>query len=262
MPSGDATMITGASSGIGAAIALELASSGDGDKLILVGRNRERIENIAQRCRDKGAEVTVVVADLTERVALFSIVDSLQATMTIHRLIACAGILDGRRAEAVVETPQAAATVLDTNLNATVDLVYRLLPGMLARRNGEIALVSSLAALSPIADAPAYSASKAGMVAFGLALREAVRGEGLKVTIACPGYVDTAMGGIHKGNRPHEVAPHIAATKILKAMRADRALSGFPFFLYWLARLSVFSPEFIRRLGAKGLRFHVSSKPD
>lgn len=255
-----ATIITGASSGIGAALARQLAALPDCGDLILVGRDRQRLDETARACRGLGAAVQAIAMDQTERHSLFAAIDAALGGAPVSRLFACAGVLEGRGKGEVTETPEAAARVIDTNLAATVDLVYKVLPDMRARRQGEITLVSSLAAFSPIADAPAYSASKAGLVAFAIALRDAVAEDGIQVMVSCPGYVDTAMGAVHIGKRPHELSAEVAASQILSVAESGRGLSGFPFMLYWLARFALLAPEPIRRLGAGGLRFHVGDK--
>lgn len=254
-----ATLITGASSGIGAALARRLALQEDCGLLILTGRNPERLEAVALECRQTGACVLPVILDQSDRNAVFEALASIEAQATVERVFANAGILEGRPADDSVETSEQASRVVDTNLLSTIELIYAVLPGMRQRGRGEIALVSSLAAFSPIADAPAYSASKAGLVAFGLALRDAVSPEGIRVVVSCPGYVGTPMGEIHIGHRPGEVSADAAASHIVSALRANKAISGFPLLLYWLARTSLWVPEFVRRFGSKGLRFYVAS---
>jgi short-subunit dehydrogenase len=106
---------------------------------------------------------------------------------------------------------------------------------MLGRGRGEIVLLSSLSGLAPLPDAPAYSASKAGLLFYGLALREAVAQAGLKVVVACPGYVTTPLLAGHRGARPGEVSPAEAARRILAGLDANKGLIGFPWPLYWLA---------------------------
>ena len=156
-----------------------------------------------------------------------------------------------------MERGSVARRVLETNLLATLDVVHLVLPAMQRNRRGSIVLVASLAALVPLPDAPAYSASKAGLLSYGLALRDAVAAEGIRVVVACPGFVATAMAGRHLGPRPGEISADDAAARILTGLRRNRAMIGFPFVPFWLSRLSLLVPEAIRRRGMKDTRFHV-----
>ncbi len=251
------TVITGASSGIGAALARQLASAGH--RLALVGRNAERLDAVAGACRVLGAECHIGRLDLRDRDSLAAFLADLEQSGPIDLFISNAGILDGRRNGEAVEGAAAAHRVLDTNLLAAIDAVHMVLPGMRARRRGRLLFIASLAAFAPLPDAPAYSAAKAGLLSYGLALRDALRGQGIGVCVACPGYVSTGMSDLHLGQRPGEISADDAAARILKALGRDRALSGFPFGLYWVSRLSLLAPAFVRRLGMRGLRFHVGN---
>lgn len=256
-PTAGITVITGASSGIGAALARRLAR--EGHRLALVGRNGERLNAIADTCRSRGAECHVGQVDLRDRTALQAFLTEVERHGPIDLFISNAGILDGRRDGAAVEDGAAAHRVLDINLLAAIDALHMVLPGMQARRNGRLLLIASLAAFAPLPDAPAYSAAKAGLLSYGLALREALRGHGIRVCVACPGYVTTGMSNQHLGHRPGEISADDAAAHILTALARDRAVSGFPFGLYWVSRLSLLAPAWVRRLGMHGLRFHVGA---
>jgi short-subunit dehydrogenase len=242
-------LITGASSGIGSAVALDLARRGY--RLGLVGRDGARLAAVAERC---AGDCALAVGDIRDGEAFGRFLESFGA---VDLYVSNAGILDGRRAGEAVESRQRALDVLAVNLTAGVDCLHRVLAGMRARGRGRIVLVSSLAGLAPLADAPAYSASKAGLIAYGLALREALRGEGIGVTVACPGYVETPMAREHLGNRPHQISAEAAAARILRAALKGRALCGFPFPLYPAAHFATMIPPSLNRLFTRGLRFTV-----
>jgi short-subunit dehydrogenase len=248
-------VITGASSGIGAALARQLAMPGR--RLGLVGRHLGRLDAVAADCAAKGAACRAVSLDVRESGRVAGFVEAFEQWHPIDLLVSNAGILDGRHDGEVVEDRETARRVLEVNLLAAIDTVHLVLPYMRRRRRGDIVLVASLAALVPLADAPAYSASKAGLLSYGLALREAVAAEGIRVGVACPGYVATAMGAIHLGPRPGEISAEAAAALILSGLRRNRSLNGFPFVPFWLSRLSLLVPEFVRRVGTRGSRFHV-----
>lgn len=250
-------VITGASSGIGAALARALAAPQR--TLALLGRNTERLEAVAASCRAKGAACRVESLDQTDTDRLSIVLADIERATPIDLLIASAGILDGRSADDAVENGTVARRVLETNLLATVDLIHLVLPAMRRNGHGSIALVASLASLVPLPDAPAYAASKAALLSYGLALREAVATEGIRVVVACPGFVATAMATRHLGPRPGEISAEEAAERILSGLRRNKALIGFPFIPFWLSRLSLLVPEAIRRRGMTNTRFHVGS---
>jgi len=251
--------ITGASSGIGAALAERLATPGC--LLVLLGRNTERLERIAAVCAAKGATCRKVEVDVRDRARIAILCEQLDRELGLDLLIANAGILDGRHADEAVETAATARRVLETNLLATLDVVHAVLPGMRSRRRGGIVLVSSLAAFYPLPDAPAYSASKAALVSYGLALRDSVRHEGVKIAVACPGFVNTPMSEDHVGPHPGAIAADDAARRILAGLEADRALIGFPAVSFWLSRLSLLVPDSWRRRDTEKNRFHVRPRP-
>jgi len=253
VPPARTAVITGASSGIGAAVALELAAAGY--RLGLVGRNDARLSEVGQRCLTAGAaSCKIAVLDIRDGAGFARFIESFGV---VDLYISNAGILDGRREGEVVESRAAALEVLDVNLRASIDGLHTVLGAMQRRGSGQIVLVSSLGGISPLADAPAYSASKAGLVAYGIALRDALHGTGIGVTVACPGYVRTQMGTQHIGDRPFELTAGNAARRILRAARKNRALCGFPFPLYPAVHLSLLVPDVIRRLFTRGVRFTV-----
>lgn len=243
-------IVTGASSGIGRAVALELAKSGW--RLGLVGRDGARLTQVAQSC---GGDVQLLAADMRDKAAFARFIDTFGP---LDLYVSNHGILDGRREGETVETGAVAEEVLAINLTSAVAALHAVLPGMRARRRGQIALVSSLAGLSPLPDAPAYSASKAGLVMYGLSLREALRGTGVGVSVCCPGYVSSPMQAEHRGHRPHEITPEDAARRIVKGALANKRLFGFPAPLWPEALFSLLVPESALRWFNSKLRFTVA----
>ena len=247
--------ITGASNGIGAALARALAAPGR--QLALIGRNADRLEAVAAACRAKGAQCLTASIDVRDGERLSAFLAEIDGQAPIDLLVANAGILDGRHADQKVETGPAARRVLEVNLLSAVDTLHAVLPGMQRRRRGDIVLVGSLASLIPLPDAPAYSASKAGLMSYGLALREAVANEGIRVVVACPGFVSTGMSDIHLGPRPGEISADDAAALVLRGLHDNRPLIGFPSVPFWFSRLSIVLPEWLRRRMTQDTRFHV-----
>ncbi len=251
----DAVIITGASSGIGAALAQALARPGA--TLGLVGRDARRLGAVAEAAAARGAKVRQGLFDVRDREALRAFTESVAAEAPLDLFIANAGILDGRTPDGSMETSDAARNLLETNLLASVDCFHAALPHLRAGSGGQFAFVASLAGLAPLPDAPAYSASKAGLISYGLAMREALRAENVRVSVVCPGYVTSQMTRNHLGAKPGEISADAAAQRILSGLSRNKALIGFPFHLYWASRLSIVAPEWVRRLGMRGLSFRV-----
>jgi short-subunit dehydrogenase len=180
-------LITGASSGIGAAFAEVFAAVGF--DLVLTARRADRLDDLATRLSTAfGITVTVIAADLGEAEAPRQICDALTSRgITVDALVNNAGYgVPGTFSAS--EWPRHAA-MLQVMVVAVADLTHRLLPGMVARGYGRIINVASLAALVP---APAghtlYAATKAFLVKFSEALANEVRPSGVFVTALCPGF--------------------------------------------------------------------------
>lgn len=253
------SLVAGGSGGIGAAVARELARRRKA--LVLVGRDSDRLAAVVDDCLALGASVVKVLAvDIRDRIAIEHHIATLMSEAPIESLIVCAGVLEGRCDGEVVEGRDPARVVLEVNLLATVDLVYLVLPHMIDRAHGTIVLVSSLAAMVPLPDAPSYSASKAGLLFFGSALRESLRGRGIRVSTVCPGYVETPMTERHMGPQPGRLAAEDVAEAILRCLKSNREMVALPFFIGWLARFSLMVPPRIRALIMGPLRFYVARR--
>jgi short-subunit dehydrogenase len=180
--------ITGASSGIGAAIARELAK--EGAKLTLVARRRELLEGLA---KELSVPCHVAAADLSNpELACDWIAEAEAANGPIDVLVNNAGMeLISRYHEMDLD---AADRLLRLNLLTPIRLTHAVLPGMLARKQGTIVDVCSVAALAPSRGYAVYAASKAGLAAASTSLRSELRGSGVHVVTVYPGPVRTDMG--------------------------------------------------------------------
>jgi uncharacterized protein len=183
-------LVTGASGGIGAALARELARHGH--DLVLVARSLAPMQALAAElaAASLGAAATVIAADLAKPGAAAILVEDIASRgLTIDVLINNAGFgLAGR-----FERINAARTseLLQVNIVALTELTRLFLPGMLARRRGRIMLVASVAAFQPGPHMAAYFASKAYVLSLGEALACELRGTGVSVTTLCPGATAT-----------------------------------------------------------------------
>ncbi len=250
-------LITGASSGIGAALARHYA--GPGTTLVLVARDPERLESVAEACRARGAAVETERLDVRDRATVRAVLEAAHARHPLDLVVVNAAI-NGGHPTGDVETEAVAFETADINLGGALNVMLPCVGLMLARGEGQIALMSSLAAFAPLPDAPAYSGAKAALLAHGLALREKVRARGVKINVVTPGYVKTPMGGDYKGWRPLEMSADEAARRIARGLERDRDIVAFPMLLAVLARGAGLLPERLRRLGMHGFRFQIRKR--
>jgi short-subunit dehydrogenase len=249
-------VITGASAGLGEALALLYA--GTDCTLGLIGRNYGRLEAVAARCRAKGARAVVGSLDVTDRAAVGSWITGFDAEHPIDLLIVNAGVFAGNGPDGAAETADEIGWMLRTNLEGAAFTIAAALPMLRARRSGRIAIVGSLAALQPLADAPAYSASKAGVMSYGEALREWLLADNVAVSLIYPGHIATAQVARHVGALPLMVSAETAALKIKRGLDRGRSYIAFPLPLLWLIRAGRLLPWRLRARLGRGMRFHVS----
>ncbi len=219
-------VITGASSGIGLALAKDYARAKN--RLALVGRNENRLAAAASACRELGADVTTAALDVRNREAMRGWLEEFDRQHAADLLIANAGILRGSADGRTPETPEDSVAVFDTNVNGIINTVHPLLSRMSARRRGQIAVMSSIAGLLPLSWCPSYSASKAAVHAYGLALRESLDPFGVRVSVICPGFIDTPMTEQLTGSRSQEMSAEEASARIRSGLEANEAVIAFP----------------------------------
>jgi NAD(P)-dependent dehydrogenase (short-subunit alcohol dehydrogenase family) len=251
--------VTGASRGLGRALALAYAAPGR--RLALIARNPDLLSYTARLCEMRGAEVLQKTCDVTDAAALAGFVAAVEAGGAIDLVIANAGDFWGNGPNGALEPLERALGQLKVNLEGAILTVNAVLARMRERKQGQIALISSLAALHPLADAPAYSASKAGLAAYGVALREMLAPEGITVSIVYPGHIDTDQTDVHVGALPLLMLPDEAAHTIAAGLARRRGFIAFPRRLLWLIRLSSLMPWQLRARLQAPLRFHVSRSP-
>ena len=191
-PQADTTaIVTGASSGIGAEIARELARRGHG--LTLVARREDRLKALADElAQAHSVRAEVIAADLTDAGSRGELPAQLAArSLTPDILVNNAGFTT---MGAVQKADRAAElAMVRTNVEAVVDLCTLFVPGMVQRRRGAVLNTASTAAFQPLPGQAGYGASKAFVLSYGRALGAELRGTGVSVTTLCPGPVETGF---------------------------------------------------------------------
>jgi len=221
-------LVTGASAGIGTAYARELAAQGT--DLVLVARNVERLEKLAQELRtDHGVGVEVLAADLSDPVQLTHVEDRLSGSPRLDLVINNAGM--GAFGAFHRNTVDDELHVIDLNIDALVRLTHAAATAMTRHGAGTILNVSSIMGLAPFPGSATYAASKAFVTSFSEALHEELRGTGVTVTAAVLGIVATEF--MERADAGHldgmdvfaTLKPEFVAKVTLRAARKGKALS-------------------------------------
>lgn len=227
-------LITGASSGIGAALALAYAAPGR--RLSLGGRNLARLNGVAAECRAAGAACDTRQTDVTDREAMNIWLADAEAAQALDLVIANAGISGGTIK--LGNAPDASdAEILATNVDGVVNTVEPALTRMLARNAGQIAIVSSLASFRAFGEAPAYCASKAAVRFYGEGLQRAHRQSAVGISVICPGFVRSPMTDANNFRMPMLMDADVAARRIVGGLARDMSRIAFPLPLYWGIRM-------------------------
>ena len=192
-PTRPLALVTGASSGIGADLARELAR--DGHDLVLVARTVAPMENLAAELKVHGAGTVVIAADLSQPGGAAALVSAIEARgLMVDVLVNNAGL--GAVGRFDLTDPLRIGEMLEVNVVALTELTRLLLPGMVARRHGKVMLVASTAAFQPGPRMAVYFATKAYVLSFGEAIAYELRGTGVTVTVLCPGATATNFAKI------------------------------------------------------------------
>jgi short-subunit dehydrogenase len=253
MKSPRSLLVTGASSGIGAALALTFAETGV--SLALAGRDSARLQQVAAACRERSATVRSAAVDVTDRAAMARWIAEVDAAAPIDLVIANAGI--GAGTENGVESEEQTRAVFSVNLDGVFNAVLPLIPRFVARRRGQIALMSSLAAFRGFPGAPAYCASKAALRIWAEGLRGTMHPHGVEVSVICPGFVASRMTAGNKFPMPFLMPADRAAAIVKRGLARNRGRIAFPFPMYaavWFVGTlpPLLTDPLFRRLPKKG----------
>jgi short-subunit dehydrogenase len=250
-------VITGASSGLGAMLARAYAAPGI--VLGLVGRNPARLAAVATSCRAAGATVEEALIDVADRAPLEAWLLSFDRQHPVDMVIANAGISAGLEPGEACEDIATTTQQIATNLLGAVHTVAPLVPAMATRGRGQVALIASLAAYRGLPYSLGYCASKAGLRAYGEALRALAEPRGIGVTVVCPGFFASPMTDRWDGRTPLVISGERAARKIKRAIDHGRRRVSFPWPMVLGMRLCDALPAAIGDRILRGFRFHIRS---
>ena len=238
------TLITGASSGIGEALALACAKRGD--TRFLCGRNEERLEAVAKKCRAFDVPTYATVVDVTSEEEVRGWMQACDDLAPIDRVFSNAGIGTGS------ETAENVRKTFKTNVDGNLNVVLTAIELFRKRGAGQILLTASIAGYGPLKSCPAYSATKSCVKTWGLSLRGMLAPEGIKVSVICPGFVRSRITDQNTCPMPFFMEADKAANIILKRADKNVGLIAFPwqmrFATWWLSTLPFRLNEFINSL--------------
>ena len=250
-------VITGAGGGIGAA--LSRAYAAPGVHLGLLGRNEAVLESIAGECRSLGASAEVLIADVSEPDVVERLLE-FDARHPVDLLIVGAGVTSGIPGPHCMEPWESAEHVLQTNFTGAIRTIAPVAARMAERGHGRIAVIGSLAALTPLPFSPAYSAAKTGLNAYAVALGRLLAVKGVRFTVVNLGYVDTAMSRKLSGTKLFITTPEKAAQVIRRGLDRGRAYVSYPIVLATGIRLLNLLPEPVVRLILPFFAFTLSGR--
>jgi len=244
MQQNKSVFITGASRGLGAALAKAYAAPGI--MLHLTARNPKDLAATAETCRKLGATVQCFTANVTDRSAIESVIAAAHAHAPLDLVIANAGI-SGGTAHGTEGVDQILA-IFAVNLTGVIYTVTAALPLLLGKVpnrkwRGQIVIIGSLAGLRGMPGAPAYSASKAAVKTWGDALRIYLKPRGIAVTVVLPGFVKTAMTSHNEFSMPFLMNVDVAAALIKQRLCKAPAVIAFPWPMKIAAQLLSIMPH-------------------
>ena len=246
-------LITGASSGIGAELARQLASAGW--FVGLMARREDKLEEIVQGIRKNEGHAEYFVCDVTDASAMKRAVSELlaKAQAPLTWLIANAGYSDFIDVNHF--NTDTAHQVISTNLLGVTYTVAAGLPHLLKQERGRIIVISSIAGSIGLPGASVYCASKAAVNIFCESLRRDLFHKKIAVTVVCPGFIKTPMIDKNTFPMPMVLEVDVAARKIIQAAERGCDRFIFPRALYWLTLFGHLAPNWLWKMVPKSARF-------
>jgi short-subunit dehydrogenase len=218
-------VITGASSGIGEALAVDY--SAPDVALALNGRDAARLEAVAAACRAKGATVDASPVDVTDRAALAAWLTAFDDAHPVDLIVANAGISIDKDNSSLDDFSRVRQTMA-VNVDGVFNTVEPLIGRMMARRTGQIAVVASLASFIGLPYSASYNASKAAVRVWGESIRYPLKKSGIGVSVVCPGFVVSRMTANAPFPMPFLMTSAQASAIIRRGLERNRPRIAFP----------------------------------
>ncbi len=232
-------MVTGASSGIGRGVAVELSRRGA--TLGLVARRTETLQEIVSEFESRGGKALAVPGDVQDALAVRAAADRFREQLgPIDVLIANAGI--GSTNDSAELRASEVAGVINVNVIGAANSVAAVVPEMVARGRGQLVVISSLAAYRGLPKSAAYCASKSAVSAFFESLRLDLQPRGIAVTIIHPGFIKTPLTAGRHAQMPFLMELDVAVEKILRAIEKKKKSYAFPWQLASVVRAGMIMP--------------------
>jgi len=243
-------VLTGASSGIGRALAKELMH--EGYRLGLVARRGDELQKLTAEIRTSGGTAEFEVADVSNRESTLAAIHKLAERLgPVDLLIANAGMGAHTHLEPPMNTAEN-EQMFCVNFFGVMYAIEAVLPSMLHRGSGHLAAVSSLAAYKGLPGSAGYCASKAAVKTYMEALRIQLRSRGIHVTTIFPGFVRTPMTELHPFKMPFLMEADEAARRIARALRRKKKEFHFPWQTERLVKFSRWLPDWIMERISRG----------
>lgn len=228
-------LITGASSGIGAALAAHYAKQPI-QNLFICGRNADRLEKVAEKCRRDGLNVHTRILDVTDQKQTADWINECEQIAPLHLVFANAGVSTGE------ETPENVYNTFNTNIFGVLNTITPTI-GIYLKRPAEpkiVAITASIAGYHGLPGCPSYSAAKSCVKAYGEALRPRLAREGIQVNVICPGFVRSRITDKNTCPMPFFMEAEQAAAVIARRIDQNIGLIAFPWpmrFAAWLVSI-------------------------
>ncbi len=222
--------ITGASSGIGEALAIHYAK--EKHHLILNGTNKERLIDVSKKCEDLGASISSKIINVCDQQEMASWLLKEDQKTPIDIVIANAGISSGTSDIKENELMPQIRKIYDVNITGVLNTIEPIVTNMIKRKSGQVALMSSMAAYAPWPGAPAYASSKTTMLYLGHSLRGTLKPYNIKVSVISPGFVKSRITDKNKFPMPFFKKADYAAQKIAVGLENNRTTIAFPLPTY------------------------------
>lgn len=246
-------LLTGASSGIGEALAVALARKGA--TLGLIARREELLIDLAARCEAVGGKAMVLPCDVVDPTAVQMAADKFRTEYGhIDIMIANAGI-GGNDPLTRAYDPTSVKKLIDINLLGAVNSIHAVVPQMIENGSGHLVAISSLAGFRGLPKSAAYSASKAGMTAFFESVRLDHARNGIDVTIIHPGFIKTPLTSGRSNKMPFILELDDAIPYFISAIEKKKKFAAFPFLLAQIVKLGKIMPAWLYDKVAGKARF-------